>query len=103
MPASSSAQRGRRLRTCPWAKGGTQLNALMRTAALESTGISTSFADSSRDAIGGALERGDIDALHLHHRAERASRPGGIGIADHLHKLARNDLPRKAEAVFDPA
>src|SRR5436305_5863114 len=103
MPASSSAQRGRRSRTCPWAKGGTQLNALMRTEASGLTGISTSFADGSGDAIGGALERGDVDALHLHHRVEGAPCPGGIGIADQLDELARNDLPRNAEAVFHPA
>src|SRR5580704_18512637 len=103
MPASSSAQRGRRSRTCPWAKGGTQLNALMRTGALGSTGINTSFADGSGDAIGGALERGEVDTLHLPNRAERASRPRGIAIADQPDELARNDLPRNAEAVFDPA
>jgi len=42
------------------------LNALIRTEALGSTGVSTSFADGSGgwgDAIGGALERGDVDAL----------------------------------------
>src|SRR5438445_12506993 len=106
MPASSSAQRGRRSRTCPWAKGGTQLNALMRTGALASTGINTPFADGSGgwgDAIGGALERGDVDAFHLHHRVEGASCAGAIGIADQPDELAGNDLPRNAEAVFHPA
>src|ERR1700731_4441626 len=103
MPASSSAQRGRRSRTCPWAKGGTQVNALMRTGALGSTGISTSFADSSGDAIGGTLERGDVDTLHLHHRIEGAPGAGGIGIPDQPDELARTDLPRNAEAVFQPA
>src|SRR3954466_12409587 len=103
MPASSSAQRGRRSRTWPWAKGGTQLNALMRTRALGSTGISISFSDGSGDAIGGALDRGNVDALHLPHRVEGASCAGGIGIADQPDQLARKDLPRKSEAVFHPA
>src|SRR5712675_2057424 len=92
MPASSSAQRGRRSRTCPWAKGGTQLNALMRTGALASTGINTPFSDGSAgwgDAIGGALERGDVDALHLHHRVEDASRASGM--ADQSGELTRNE------------
>src|SRR3981189_3082464 len=106
MPASSSAQRGRRSRTWPCAKGGTQLNALIRTGALGSTGINTPFADGSGgwgDPIGGALERGDVDALHLHHRLEGASCTGAVGIADQPDELARNDLPRKTEAVFHPA
>src|ERR1700746_499667 len=100
MPASSSAQRGRRSRTWPWAKGGTQLKALMRTGALGSTGMSTSFAGGSGDAIGGALKRGDVDALHWHYRGEGASGAGRIGIADQLDELARDDLPRNAKAVF---
>jgi hypothetical protein len=59
------------------------LNALIRTEALGSTGISTSFADGSGgwgDAIGGALERGDVDALQLHHRVEGASCAGRFGM-----------------------
>src|SRR5690349_6739978 len=75
----------------------------MRTGASGSTGISTSCADGSGDAIGGALERGDVDALHWHYRGEGASCPGWIGSADQLDELARNDLPRNAEAVFHPA
>jgi hypothetical protein len=73
----------------PRAKGGTQLNALMRTEALGSTGIRISFADGS-GGWGGALERGDVDALHLHHCVEGASCAGAIGIADQLDELARN-------------
>jgi hypothetical protein len=38
-----------------------------------------------------------------HHRADRASGAGGIGTADQLDELARNDVPRDAEAVFYPA
>jgi hypothetical protein len=34
------------------------------------------------DAVGGALERGDVDALHLHHRVEGPSCACPIGIAD---------------------
>jgi hypothetical protein len=55
------------------------------------------------DAVGGPLERGDVDAFHLHHRVERPPCPGGIGITDQPDKLARNDLPRHAEAVFHSA
>jgi hypothetical protein len=60
---------------------------------LGSTGIRISFADGSGGwggAIGGALKRGDVDALHLHHRVESASCAFGIGIADQLDELARN-------------
>ena len=44
----------------------------------------------SGDAVGGAPERGDIDALHLRHRVEGALCPGAIGIADQPDKLAGN-------------
>ena len=53
--------------------------------------------------VGGALDRRDVDALHLHHRVEGPPCPGAIGIADQPDKLAGNDLPRHAEAVFHPA
>src|SRR6476661_5789559 len=49
------------------------------------------------------LERGDVDALHLHHRLEGPSCACPIGIADQPDKLAGYDLPRHAEAVFYPA
>src|SRR5271156_1662018 len=52
--------------------------------------------------VGGALNRGDVDALHWHHRLERPLCPSTIGPADRLDKLAGNDLPRHAEAVFHP-
>ena len=55
------------------------------------------------DSVGGALECGDVDALHLHHRVEGPSCPIAIGITDPPDNLARNDLPRHAEAVFHPA
>src|SRR5207237_874591 len=55
------------------------------------------------DAVGGALDRGDVDALHLHHRFEGTPCPGAIGIADQPDKLAGNDLPRHAEPVFHAA
>jgi hypothetical protein len=61
---------------------------------LGSTGINTPFADGSGgwgDAIGGALERGDVDALHLYHRVEDASRASGIGMADQSGELTRNE------------
>jgi predicted DNA-binding transcriptional regulator YafY len=44
-------------------------------------------------AVGGALERGDVDALHLHHRLEGPPRAGAIGTADEPDKLTGNDLP----------
>src|SRR5262249_49702563 len=80
---------------------GFDANALMG-----SIGISTSSAHSSGgwgDTIRGALERGDVDAPHLHHRVEDASCAGGIGAADQLDELVRNDLPRNAKAVLYPA
>ena len=53
--------------------------------------------------MGGTLDRGDVDALHFHHRLEGPSCPGVIRIADQPDKLAGNDLPRHAKAVFHPA
>src|SRR5215467_4621662 len=42
-------------------------------------------------SVGGALECGDVDALHLHHRVEGPPCSGAIGITDQPNKLARND------------
>jgi hypothetical protein len=55
------------------------------------------------NAVGGTLDRRDVDALHLHHRVEGPPCPGTIGIADQPDQLAGNDLPRHAEVVFHPA
>src|SRR6185437_12647476 len=72
----------------------------MRTEALGSTGMIGSPSGGSGGLIGGTLERRDVEALHLHHRGEDALRP--VGIANQPDELARNDLPRNAEAVLHP-
>src|SRR5713226_5095792 len=51
----------------------------------------------------GPLEAFDVDLLHLHHRLHDALRDCGIGIAQELRQSGRNDLPRQAELVLDPA
>src|SRR3954451_4759013 len=78
----------------------------MRTRALGSTGMNISLLESSggsADAIGGALERRDVEALHVHHRLEGAPGAGAIGVAEQCDELARHDLPRNTEAIFYPA
>src|ERR1700722_18896708 len=55
------------------------------------------------EAIGGTLERGDVDPLHPHHRVESALGSGGIGAADEPRKLPRHNLPGEAIAILDPA
>ena len=54
-------------------------------------------------AVGRPFECRDIDALHPHHGVEGALGAGGIGAADQAHELARDDLPREAIAILDPA
>src|SRR5216684_421295 len=51
----------------------------------------------------GPLEAFDVDLLHLHHRLHDALRDCGIGIAQELRQSGRNDLPRQAELVLEPA
>src|SRR5215472_9070184 len=85
------------------------------SVAVARTGLDASFRSFGRsslgfgdfagrgDPVGGPLERGDVDALHLHHRVDGPPCPGAIGIANQPDKLAGNDPPRHTEAVFHPA
>src|SRR2546422_8170032 len=51
----------------------------------------------------GALQAFNVDPLHLHHRLHDALRYCGIWIAQELRQRGRNDLPRQAELVLEPA
>src|SRR5437773_6807282 len=51
----------------------------------------------------GPLQALDVELLHLHHRLHDALRYCGIGIAEELRQRGRNDLPRQAELVLEPA
>src|SRR6185436_5796035 len=49
-----------------------------------------------------AIERGDVDLAHAHHRSEGTAR--GFATSGHeLHQALRRDLPGQAEAVLAPA
>src|SRR5438093_11121092 len=54
-------------------------------------------------AFVGLLEPFDVDLLHLEHRGHDAFRFFGILVLQHLRQDRRNDLPRHAEAILEPA
>src|SRR5687768_764026 len=49
------------------------------------------------------LELGHLDLAHLEHRFHRSPSLLLVRILDHLVELARDDLPRQAESVLEPA
>src|SRR5438876_1565899 len=49
------------------------------------------------------FECGDVELLHLEHRLHGGFRVAGLGVAQHLAEHLRNDLPRNAESVLQPA
>jgi hypothetical protein len=53
--------------------------------------------------VGRCLELGDINLAHLEHRLHGAARTLRIGISNQLVQLARHDLPRQPESVFEPS
>src|SRR5947207_1230318 len=50
----------------------------------------------------GALERRDVDLIHLHHRIHDALGFRLIGIGQHIAENNRTHLPRETEFVFEP-
>jgi hypothetical protein len=46
--------------------------------------------------LGGTLQRGDIQLFHFQHGLH------GFGMFDQVRETRWNDLPRKAEFVFQP-
>src|SRR5437867_1248408 len=59
----------------------------------------------TRTRAGGRVARElvDLDLLHLVHRRRHALRPLGVGIGEQLDEPGRDDLPRQAESVLQPA
>jgi two-component system response regulator (stage 0 sporulation protein F) len=55
------------------------------------------------NAVGGALQRSDVDLDHRHHRLEGPLRPARVGVGQQLGEPSRHDLPREAELVLEPA
>src|ERR1700720_1175692 len=51
----------------------------------------------------GALEPGDVDLLHLHHRPHDGLRFRGVVIPKQTPQGSGDDLPRYAELVLEPA
>src|ERR1700732_909469 len=51
----------------------------------------------------GALEPGDVDLLHLHHRPHDGLRFRGVVILKQTPQGSGDDLPRYAEFVLEPA
>src|SRR4029078_10994835 len=49
------------------------------------------------------LHRSDVDLPHLEHRGHGALGACLVGVGEQLHEPRRDDLPREAEAVLDPA
>src|SRR5215208_6815187 len=49
------------------------------------------------------LERSDVDLLHLEHRGHHTLRLLAVGVAEQLGQALRDDLPREAEPVLEPA
>src|SRR5947209_6889009 len=58
---------------------------------------------SDLDTLEGLAELLDVELRHLEHRLGRALRGLAIRALHVLHELARDDLPRQAEAVLQPA
>src|SRR5205807_4375387 len=54
-------------------------------------------------ALNGLTELLDVDLRHLEHRLGRALRGLAIRALHVLDELSRDDLPRQAEAVLQPA
>src|SRR5262245_64213208 len=55
------------------------------------------------DAGVGFLESGDVELPHLEHGFGGALRLRGVLVIDHAEERARDDLPRQAELVLEPA
>jgi len=51
----------------------------------------------------GSLELRDVELRHLEHRLHRALRAVAVRALEHLVELLRDDLPRQAEAILEPA
>src|SRR2546422_11751005 len=51
----------------------------------------------------GRLERRDVELAHLEQRLHDLPGVPGFGVSHHLAERARNDLPRHAEAILEPA
>src|ERR1700687_3200102 len=50
-----------------------------------------------------SLKGGDVDLAHLEHRVRGSPRPRGILVTQQIHEGRRDDLPREAELVLQPA
>ena len=55
------------------------------------------------DALVRLAQLREVDLGHLEHRLHRALGALGVGAGEHLVELPRDDLPRQAEAVLEPA
>src|SRR5436190_9028001 len=66
-----------------------------------SMSASTSGGDAS--TLGGLLQGFDVELHHLHHRLHDPPGFLGVLVADQLHEHGRDDLPRHAELVGEPA
>ena len=51
----------------------------------------------------GLLQRGDVELLHLQEGGHDAARFFRVAIQHHVQQRERNDLPRQAEFIFQPA
>src|SRR5688572_23788631 len=61
------------------------------------------MANISTSAFVRALECGDVDFRHLHHRLHHAAGLHGVLVTHELAECRRNDLPRETELVLEPA
>src|SRR3989475_9553080 len=74
-----------------------------RRAALSPLAAPGRTGSSDLDALEGLAELLDVDLRHLEHRLGRALRRLAIRALHVLDELPRDDLPRQAEAVLQPA